>query len=157
MIERIKRFLSQSFDYEIGSESSEPDEMGVRIAITALLVEMVRADFVEEEAEKTVLLDLLKGHFFLEQKDAEALLGEAGSRADDSVSLHEFTKAIHAELSEPQKHRFLEMLIQVAVADGRLDKHERHLLSKIADLIYVKRKDFVRIRARVLDAAKSGG
>jgi uncharacterized tellurite resistance protein B-like protein len=155
MIERIKRFLSQSFDGVTDTETSEPDEAVVRIAIAALLVEMSRADFVEEEAEQQVLLDLLKGHFFLEQKDAEALLGEAGSRADDSVSLHEFTKAIHAQLSEPQKHRFLEMLIQVAMADGRLDKHERHLLSKVADLIYVKRKDFVNIRARVLAAAIS--
>jgi uncharacterized tellurite resistance protein B-like protein len=155
MLNRIRDFLSTSFG-KTPDTASDSDEKSVRIAIAALLVEMARADFVEDEAEKEVLLNLLRGHFFLEQHEAEALLGEAGSHADNSVSLHEFTRAIHAELSEPQKHRFLEMLIQVAVADGRLDKHERHLLSKVADLIYVKRNDFVRIRARVLDAVASG-
>jgi uncharacterized tellurite resistance protein B-like protein len=155
MLNKIKNFLNTSFGKTLDT-TSDSDEKSVRIAIAALLVEMARADFVEEEAERQVLLNLLRGHFFLEQHEAEALLGEAGSRADNSVSLHEFTRAIHDELSEPQKHRFLEMLIEVAVADGHLDKHERHLLSKVADLIYVKRKDFVRIRARVLDAAASG-
>jgi len=155
MLNKIRNFLNTSFGQKLDT-ASEPDEKSVRIAIAALLVEMARADFVEEEAEKKVLLDLLRGHFFLEQHEAEALLGEAGSRADNSVSLHEFTRAIHGELSEPQKHRFLEMLIEVAMADGQLDKHERHLLSKVADLIYVKRKDFVRIRARVLEAAAAG-
>ena len=155
MLNKIRNFLNTSFGKTLDT-ASEPDEKSVRIAIAALLVEMARADFVEEEAEKKVLLDLLRGHFFLERHEAEVLLGEAGSRADNSVSLHEFTRAIHGELSEPQKHRFLEMLIEVAMADGHLDKHERHLLSKVADLIYVKRKDFVRIRARVLEAAAAG-
>jgi len=155
MIERIKRFLIQNFQQTDDSGSPESAEKGVRIAIATLLVEMSRADFVQEEAEQEILLDLLKSHFFLEQQEAEALLGEAGAHADEAVSLHEFTQAIHAELSEPQKHRFLEMLVQVAMADGRLEKHERHLLSKVADLIYVKRADYVRIRARVLDDAKA--
>ncbi|MGI9265155.1 MAG: TerB family tellurite resistance protein [Gammaproteobacteria bacterium] len=155
MIEKIKQFLSQTFPQTADSESPESAEKSVRIAIAALLVEMSRADFVQEEAEQKILLDLLKDHFFLEQKDAEALLGDAGKQADEAVSLHEFTQAIHAELSEPQKHRFLEMLVQVAMADGKLDKHERHLLSKVADLIYLKRADYVRIVSNVLDGGKT--
>jgi uncharacterized tellurite resistance protein B-like protein len=43
------------------------------------------------------------------------------------------------------------MLLRVALSDGHFDKHERHLLSKISDLIYVRRADYNRIVARLLD------
>lgn len=156
MLDKIKQFLHENFQVASPSSGSEADDRCVRVAIAALLVEMARADFVEDNEEREIVLDLLKGHFFLEGHEAEELLGKAGSRVDEAVSLHEFTRAIHDELSEPQKHRFLEMLMEVAMADGEFDKHEHHLLSKVADLIYVKRTDFMRIRAKVIDATGSG-
>lgn len=150
MLKALRDFLQSSFaqpDLEAGTEA---DEHSLRMAIAALLVEMSRADFVEDEAEAGKLRELLAQHFSLEQAEAEHLLGQAGDHASEMVSLHEFTRAIHENLSEPQKHRFLEMLLHVALADGRFDKHERHLLNKIADLIYVRRADYVRIRDRLL-------
>jgi uncharacterized tellurite resistance protein B-like protein len=43
------------------------------------------------------------------------------------------------------------MLLEVALSDGHFDKHERHLLSKVADLIYVRRSDYNRIVDRALN------
>lgn len=153
MLKALRDFLQSAFaqpDLEAGAET---DDHSLRLAIAALLVEMSRADFVEDEAEGDKLRELLGQHFALEQAEAQRLLGEAGDRAQEMVSLHEFTRAVHENLSDPQKHRFLEMLLHVALADGRFDKHERHLLDKIADLIYVRRADYVRIRDRQLSEA----
>ena len=36
-----------------------------------------------------------------------------------------------------EKQRVVEMLWQVALADRRLDKHEDHLVRRIAELLYV--------------------
>jgi uncharacterized tellurite resistance protein B-like protein len=44
------------------------------------------------------------------------------------------------------------MLLKVALADGRLDKHERHLLGKVADLLYVPRADYVTLKDAVMRA-----
>lgn len=152
MLDAAKKYLRSTFGTEDQEGPAGPGEKtALRVAIAALLVEMSRADFVEEKEERTALTDLLKGHFFLEKDEAEALLGEAGSKAEEAVSLHEFTRAIHENMSEPQKHRLLEMLLEVALADGKLNKHERHLLAKVADLIYVRQGDYMRILARALD------
>jgi uncharacterized tellurite resistance protein B-like protein len=118
-----------------------------------LLVEMSRADFVADAAEADALKSILSRHFQLEREEAETLMGQAGARAEEMVSLQHYTRAIHENLSEPQKHRLVEMLLEVALADGHFDKHERHLLDKIADLIYLRRADYVVIRDRMVSAA----
>ena len=151
MLADLRRFLDQAFGGGAGP-AAETDPAQLRIAIAALLVEMSRADHAVDEEERGAVARLLRGHFMLEQAEAERLLSVADARADAAVSLHEFTRAIHDNLSDPQKHRFIEMLLEVALSDGHFDKHERHLLSKVADLIYVRRADFNRLVARALDA-----
>ncbi|MDH4031918.1 MAG: TerB family tellurite resistance protein [Chromatiales bacterium] len=149
MIDRLQEFLRSALGNAAPEEASS-DEHGVRVAMAALLVEMARADFIEDEEERCALLGLLRAHFSLEKHEAEELLGLADRQADRAVSLQEFTAEIHAALTLPQKLKFLEMLIRVALADGRLDKHERHLLGKIADLIYIPHADYVGLRDRIL-------
>ena len=151
MLDDLKRFLDQTFGAGGGDDAGREDPAKLRVAIAALLVEMSRADYDVDEEERTMVEHLLRDHFLIEQAEAESLLSIADERADQAVSLHEFTRAVHENLSDPQKHRLLEMLLRVALSDGHFDKHERHLLSKISDLIYVRRADYNRIVARLLD------
>lgn len=151
MLDDLKRFLDQTFGAGGDDEAGAEDPAKLRVAIAALLVEMSRADYEVDEEERTTVEHLLRDHFLIEQTEAESLLSIADERADQAVSLHEFTRAVHENLSDPQKHRLLEMLLRVALSDGHFDKHERHLLSKVSDLIYVRRADYNRIVARLLD------
>lgn len=151
MLDDLKRFLDQTFGAGGDDEAGAEDPAKLRVAIAALLVEMSRADYEVDKEERTTVEHLLRDHFLIEQTEAESLLSIADERADQAVSLHEFTRAVHENLSDPQKHRLLEMLLRVALSDGHFDKHERHLLSKVSDLIYVRRADYNRIVARLLD------
>ncbi len=65
---------------------------------------------------------------------AALLLDEARSTADKAVELQQFTRRLHEQLSAAEKQRVVEMLWQVALADSRLDKHEDHLVRRIAEL-----------------------
>ena len=65
----------------------------------------------------------------------EKLLAEAGRRADDAVSLHEFTHRLNTELPESEKLGIVEMLWRVSHADGHIDKHEEQLIQRIAGLL----------------------
>jgi uncharacterized tellurite resistance protein B-like protein len=65
------------------------------------------------------------------------------------VELQAFTRRLHEQLTEAEKHRVIEMLWKVALADQHLDKHEDHLIRRIADLLYVPHRDLIRIRNRV--------
>lgn len=151
MIERLRRFLQSALDSS--DEAADSGESGARVAVAALLVEMARADFNEAPEERQAIRCLLETHFSLEKSQAEELLGMGGKKADEAVSLQEFTREIHETFDPAQKLRVLEMLVRTALADGEIDKFERHLLGKIADLIYVPRADYVTMMDRILAEA----
>ena len=68
------------------------------------------------------------------------------------MELQQFTRRLHEQLTLAEKHRVVEMLWQVALADRSLDKHEDHLVRRIAELLYVSHSDLIRIRNRVRSA-----
>ena len=152
MLDRLKELLARTTP---GADEVD-DERVLRVATAALLVEMARADFSEDQAEHEEILRVLRRHFALDLSAAEALLGEAAERADESVSLHEFTQLLHGQLSEDDKHRIVEMLWRVALADAELDKHEDYLVRKISDLLYVSHTDLMRLKHRVLGELDAG-
>jgi uncharacterized tellurite resistance protein B-like protein len=121
----------------------------LRVATALLLIEVAKADYAEDAAEDEVLLLSLKQFFALDDAAATLLLEEARSTADRAVELQQFTRRLHEQLSVAEKHRVVEMLWQVALADSTLDKHEDHLVRRIAELLYVSHSDLIRIRNRV--------
>jgi uncharacterized tellurite resistance protein B-like protein len=149
------RKLAALFDGAFARDTDDPAarEHGLRVATALLLIEVAKADYAEDLAEDEVLLASLKQFFALDDAAAALLLEEARSTADRAVELLEFTRRLHEELSVAEKHRVVEMLWQVALADRRLDKHEDHLVRRIAELLYVSHSDLIRIRNRVRSAS----
>jgi uncharacterized tellurite resistance protein B-like protein len=144
--------LSELFDNTFnagGDESESAREHALRFATAILLVEVARADFADDLSEDAVMLGLLKDSFALGEKETALLIEEAKTEADHAASLQTFTRRLHESLTVPEKHRIVEMLWRVALADKHLDKHEDHLIRKIAGLLYVSHSDLIRIRNRV--------
>ena len=127
-------------------------EHALRVATALLLIEVAKADFADDLAEGETMLASLKQFFALDDAAAELLVEEARSAADQAVELQQFTRRLHGQLSVAEKQRVVEMLWQVALADSRLDKHEDHLVRRIAELLYVPHSDLIRIRNRVRSA-----
>ena len=125
-------------------------ENALRLATAALLVEMGRADHYGDSDEATLILELLREHFVMETEDVGALYEFASEKADQVVSLHEFTSLLHRSLDEEERGRLLEMMWRVAYADRRLDPLEDSLVRKVADLLYVRNTSLMKIRDRVL-------
>ena len=121
----------------------------LRFATAILLVEVARADFTEAVAEEATIRALLEKSFDLTAEETALLVEEARAKADHVTSLQGFTRELHENLTVPEKHHIVEMLWRVALADERLDKHEDHLVRKIAGLLYVSHRDLIRIRNRV--------
>jgi uncharacterized tellurite resistance protein B-like protein len=144
--------LNALFDRAFGAErqpSAAEREHALRVATALLLIEVARADYADDLAEDAAMRESLQKFFSLDAADARLLLEEAGREADHAVELQQFTRRLHEQLSVAEKHRVVEMLWQVAYADHRLDKHEDHLVGRIAELLYVTRSDLIRIRNRV--------
>lgn len=131
------------------AETAQRREHALQVATALLLIEVARADFRDDVTENEVLFGLLREFFRLSDEEAKLLVEEARRQADHAVELQAFTRRLHEQLTEAEKHRVIEMLWKVALADQHLDKHEDHLIRRIADLLYVPHRDLIRIRNRV--------
>lgn len=155
MIRRLLVQIAETLSVERSTtEGAESRNAALRLATAVLLVDVARADHVFDDSEFEQLLQLIEAHFGLTTGEATQLLSDANARADDLVSLHEFTALLHEHLSESEKAQIISMLWQVAYADGRLDKYEDSLILKISDLLYVSRGRVMRLKH---DAASAAG
>lgn len=149
MISAIQEFFRVriSADPQTGT-----DQHGLHLATAALLFEMLRADQQEHPQERRTLEAALRKCFDLSGAETRELATLADRAAADAVSLYQFTGLINKHFTPQQKVQVVEMLWQVAYADGQLDPYEEALVRKIADLIHVPHRDFIRAKHRVTDA-----
>ncbi len=150
MLHAIKTFFQQHIDAEV--HRPETREHGLRLATAALLMEMTRADFTRRPEELRMVASLVQGEFGLTGEETRELAELAEAEAHEAVSLYQFTGLINEHFSQEEKVRVVEMLWQVAYADRELDKYEESLVRKVAELLYVSHRDFIRAKHRVQEA-----
>jgi len=149
------RAIQEFFQAEIAPASrGGDDQRGLQLATAALLFEMLRADEEDHPEERRTLETALANQFDLSEAETRELAALGDREANDSVSLYQFTGLINQHFSAQQKLQVVDMLWQVAFADGRLDPYEEALVRKIADLIYVPHRDFIRSKHRVSGASE---
>ena len=146
----IKRLFVQVVETISSTEQSATSatdrEAAVRLATAVLMIDVARADYVFEESEFDHVLKWIETHFGLSPEEAAELVNKAGDKAEDLISVHEFTQLLHKHLSEDEKANIVSLLWQIAYADGRLDKYEDSLVLKISDLLYVSRGRVMRLK-----------
>ena len=120
-----------------------------QLAVALLLLELARSDFDVPEVEINKVRDLLAQRYQLDPAQAEALLQQAQATEQEAVSLFDYVKTLNARLDNTAKREVMQMLWQVAYADGRLDKYEESLLRKLAGLLYVSDEDYIRAKLSV--------
>ena len=133
---------------QISAADIEADtrDAAVRLATAVLMVDVALVDSSFDETEFDRMLQLVKEHFGLGTQQAAELINDANAKADELVSVHEFTQLLHKHLSEDEKARIVSLLWQIAYADGQLDKYEDSLVLKISDLLYVSRGRVMRLK-----------
>ena len=151
LFEQVINAISEEGD---AGQSSENRDDAIRLATAVLMVDVALADDVFDESEFDRVLSLIEKHFELEPQLAAELLNKASEEAEDLVSLHSFTDVLHRHLAEHEKARIVELLWQVAYADGSLDKYEDSLVLKVSDLLHVSRGAVMRLKD---DASRRSG
>jgi uncharacterized tellurite resistance protein B-like protein len=113
-------------------------------------VELARADFSESETELDAIRHVLGRRFGVNDEIVDDLISRAMHRADRAVSLHEFTHRLNTELPHEDKLAIIEMLWEVSHADGRIDKHEEHLVQRVAGLLHISDRDRIRLKLKTV-------
>lgn len=143
IIERVFGAMTSS---DGGSDDDEQREDAIHLATAVLMADVARADNEFDEQEFDRVLTLMRSHFHLSADDALQIANSADERAEELVSLTEFTHFLHENLDEAEKAKIVSLLWKVAYADGRLDKYEDALVLKISDLLYVSRGTVMRLK-----------
>ena len=153
MFSAIKNFFEQN----ISSEEDGDLDHQLKLATAALLIEMMLQDNQVHDKEIETVKTALREKFDLADGECHTLFELAEEEVGDAVDYHQFTSLIAREFTQTQKIKVIELLWSVAYADSHLDSLEEHMVRKIADLIYVSHKDFIKTKHKIQDALMKSG
>jgi uncharacterized tellurite resistance protein B-like protein len=126
----------------------KPDQL--QVAVAALMIHAATMDDTFDASERIAIERLLGERFALDPDAVKSLLATAERRAEDSTQLYPFTRIAIERLNAQERVKVVEMLWEVAYADGVLDPDEDALLRRVAGLLYVSDYDRGEARKRVL-------
>jgi uncharacterized tellurite resistance protein B-like protein len=141
MFDSLIRFLNTP------EPQHQPD---LRLSVAVLLLEAARQDDTFDARERAVIEQLLTRRFDLAPSECAKLMAAGEARVSQMVQLHGHTSAIVAQMTPDECIQLVEMLWEVAYADGVLDPEEDLMIRRVAGLIYVTDRDRVLARQRVL-------
>jgi uncharacterized tellurite resistance protein B-like protein len=134
------------------SQSEAPRQFGeddYRVAAVALLVHIADADGVTDAAESRRLKTLVKERFDLDAGEAAALIRAAQQSEREAVDFYHFTHILKRHLDDEGRHKIIEMMWDIAFADGTVDELEENTVWRVAELLGVSNRDRVILRQKV--------
>ena len=143
MFASIRKLISEFGDG--GAETDRFDDDDYRLAAAA-----IDGNISEDERER--LRDTVKHRFDLGDDDADALIVEATAAEQEAIDLYGFTARLNRTLDEKGRARMIEMMWQIAYADGAVSEFEDNLIWRAADLLHVSRPERIALRNRVAEA-----
>lgn len=148
MLTKLQKFFDHYLNKDI--EAEIPLERRLQMASAALMVEMLHVDEQVTTEEDEKLRGLLKQRFNLDSSEIESLIDLAHNEKHEATDYYQFTSLLNEHYSQQQKIDLVEDLWQLAYADHELDKYEEHLLRRLAELLHVPHKDYIRTKHKAL-------
>jgi len=129
----------------IGKETDDKN-----LATAALLIEAALSDEDYSDTERETVSAILKRHFDLSDTDAATLVKEAEALQSGSDQILYFTRTIKDSFPIEDRVQVIEMLWEIAYADGEICDYEANLVRRICGLIYVSDVESGKARKRVM-------
>lgn len=143
LINRVAQALDTNVDNEVA-------RLDIQRVTAMLLIEIARADHVVGAEELTAIHEALSEASTLSELEIDAILQEAVNEAESTISLHEHLSLINDQFDKASKIALVEQMWRVAMANGDVDHYEEYTIRKLCDLLYVKHRDFIQAKHRVL-------
>ena len=150
MFEKISRFL-QDITQDASQGKARPDD--ARVAIVALCYQVMEADGVVSESERTRLRELMQSQYDLDGEGLEELIAAGEEAGSEAVDFYRFTSDVKRHLDEDQRVRLIGLLWDIAYADGNRSEMEDNVVWRISELIGVSGRERVLERQAALKRA----
>ena len=149
MLAHVKAFLQDRQGRARSSDGRHDDEE-LRLAAAALLIEAARLDGQFEPRERARIAAVLQTRFMLDAAEVSSLIDAASASVDGSVEIYGFTRMVKQNFDHDERVKLIEMMWEVAYADGELHPFEANLLRRVSGLLYVTDQESGAARKRVV-------
>ncbi len=153
MFDRLMALFGGSQDADSSQRNKRHSAEELEMAAASLMVQAARMDGTFEEVERETIRATLQGHFHMSAAEAEALIEESHGAVDESTELYGVVRVIRDHLAPEERVHVIEMLWEVAYADGEVDDYEANLIRRVAGMLYVPDRDSGAARKRVEERA----
>ena len=143
MLRKIELFFNRILNE---GENKKLDAHEIEIASAALLAHCAKADGEQSAEEAAHLKTVLGKKFDLTPAEVDSVIEAAEARERDAIDLHQFTRVLHRSLDRDARIHMVQLLWEIADADGRIDSDERRMVSLTAQLLDVEVHDAVAAR-----------
>jgi len=147
MLQAFRQFFSDLAGG--GKDHTHFEENDYRLAAAALLIHSALIDGAMSDAERDKLQGMLMLRFGLDDMAAHDLMNAAIEAEQQAVDLYHFTSLLNRTLDDAGRQQIIEMMWQVAHADGQVTEFEDNLIWRAADLLYVPAQARIELRRRV--------
>ncbi|HEV7407506.1 MAG TPA: TerB family tellurite resistance protein [Bradyrhizobium sp.] len=148
MLDGLRQFIA-----DVVSPTAQPDrafdDTGYRLAATALLLHVISLDGEPTDLERRKLHSLIESRFGLDRGTADHLIASATLVEGEAVDLYHFTSVIMRSVDEAGRLRIVEMMWELAYADGAVTEFEDNVVWRAADLLGVSSRDRVELKHQV--------
>jgi len=152
MIDQIKSLIFGNKDEEKNSVITDGNrDNELAIAAIALLIEAAVMDGDFDDQERRVIANLISGHFGLGSDETQALIDTGEKAAEQSNQLFAFASVIKQGFEVEDRIEMIEMLWDVACADGEVHDYEANLVRRVAGLIHVSDRESGQARKRAMN------
>ncbi|MBO0734123.1 MAG: TerB family tellurite resistance protein, partial [Methylocapsa sp.] len=131
------------------------DDEDYRLAAVALLVHVASADGPVDLRERRKLQAIIKERFGLDSHAAQRLTAAAEQSDREAVDFYHFTSVLKRMLDDAGRRKIVEMLWDIAFADGAADELEENTIWRIAELLAVSTRDRVLLRQKIAGQIKA--
>jgi uncharacterized tellurite resistance protein B-like protein len=150
MLSEIRRLFAELLGGEKSSSRFDRDDY--RVAAAALLVHVATLDEGELAAPvREKLRGLLMVQFDLTDALTHELIEPAVAADREAIDFYQFTSLLMRTFDEAGRLRVVEMLWEIAFADGVITDFEHHVLWRVADLLAVSPHDRIALRQRIAE------
>lgn len=149
---RTHRDLFDAFSPEPAATPAQQEHQ-LQLACAVLLVEVMRADPQVRAEERSAVVAALRSKFPLAPDEVDRLVELADEKARTANDFFAFTSTLNERFSQEQKVRVVELMWQVAFADGSVDAGENHLISKVAGLLHVTHGEYIAAKLHAKQAS----
>ena len=152
MIDQIKSLIFGNKDEEKNSVITDGNrDNELAIAAIALLIEAAVMDGDFDDQERRGIANLISGHFGLGSDETQALIDTGEKAAEQSNQLFAFASVIKQGFEVEDRIEMIEMLWDVACADGEVHDYEANLVRRVAGLIHVSDRESGQARKRAMN------